>query len=142
MQRSVQKHVFNFDSRGSLEANIATDQPDYNIVNNNGYAQVVPHVHWHVGTTFSSSLINVSRLIKLSLLQCVPAPKLNVTSIQSDNSSMPIGPLIRATTYCFSDELSAGFREIQRREELDDNDAIHLAQTIANAIRAETESRL
>ena len=27
---------------------IATNQKEFNIVNNNGYAQVVPHVHWHV----------------------------------------------------------------------------------------------
>ena len=26
----------------------AADQPDFNLVSNNGYAQVVDHVHWHV----------------------------------------------------------------------------------------------
>ncbi|KAK9899414.1 HIT-like protein [Cystobasidium minutum MCA 4210] len=81
----------------------ATDQKDFNIVNNNGYGQVVPHVHWHI----------------------VPAPKLNEKDVSQKDSNLPIG-----------------FRELQRREELDDDEGEKLAKLISDALKADSRSRL
>ncbi|TNY20352.1 HIT-like domain-containing protein [Rhodotorula diobovata] len=93
----------------------ATGQPDLNLVSNQGYAQVVPHAHFHL----------------------VPAP---VLASSSSSSSSPSSSSPSSVAGAAGPTTSRRVRRLLGREELDDAEGETLVARIRDELRKEAEA--